>query len=124
MNMLKFNEIDWGTKLRTVLAIVTSLNTALMATDLTGFENPTVDLWYKIISIVLNFIIVALNAWFNNDYTRGAAIGTAIGRQYNADPTMVIETYDGDEDDEESILPEVDEESDDVIIEGEDDEVE
>lgn len=44
MIMLKLNEMDFGTKLRTVLVIVSSLNTALMATDLTGFENPTVDL--------------------------------------------------------------------------------
>lgn len=124
MKWLKINEIDGGTMLRTVLAIATSLNTALIATDLTGFENPTLDTAYKVISIVLNFIIVALTTYMNNDYTRGASIGTVIGRRYNQDPTMVIEAFDGDMDEEESILPEVDECGDDVIVEGETDEVE
>lgn len=64
--------MNFGTKLRTVLVIATSLNTALMATDLTGFSNPTVDMIYKVASIVLNFVIVALGAYFNNDYTETA----------------------------------------------------
>lgn len=65
--------MNFGTRLRTVLAIVTSLNTALMATDLTGFNNPTIELVYKIVSIILNFIIVACVTYYNNDYTEIAA---------------------------------------------------
>ena len=61
-----------GTKLRTVLTIATCLNTALIATDITGFNNATADLIYKVASIVLNFIIVALATYFNNDYTKEA----------------------------------------------------
>ena len=68
--------MNFGTKLRTVLAIATSLNTALLATDLTGFNNGTVDLIYKIVSIVLNFIIVACVTYYNNDYTEDACIAT------------------------------------------------
>lgn len=64
--------MNFGTKLRTVLAVATSLNTALMATDLTGFNNGTVDVVYKIVSIVLNFIIVACVTYYNNDYTEVA----------------------------------------------------
>ena len=64
--------MNFGTKLRTVLAVATSLNTALMATDLTGFNNGTVDAVYKIVSIVLNFIIVACVTYYNNDYTEAA----------------------------------------------------
>ena len=70
-----------GTKLRTILAIATSLNTALLATDLTGFENPQVDMAYKIISIILNFVIVAIVTYFNNDYTEEAAYYTGLMRQ-------------------------------------------
>lgn len=70
-----------GTKLRTILTIATCLNTALMATDLTGFSNATVDSVYKIVSIVLNFIIVALTTYYNNDFTEEACRGTAITRQ-------------------------------------------
>lgn len=65
--------MNTGTKLRTILAIATSLNTALMATDLTGFQNPVVDTVYKIASIVLNFVIVAIVTYYNNDYTKTAA---------------------------------------------------
>ena len=61
--------MNFGTKIRTILAIATSLNTALMATDLTGFHNPAVDMTYKIVSIVLNFVIVACVTYYNNDYT-------------------------------------------------------
>lgn len=62
-----------GTKIRTALAVLTSVNTALMAVDLTGFNNATLDTIYKVASIVLNFFIVALVTYMNNDYTKEAA---------------------------------------------------
>ena len=83
--------MNTGTKLRTALVIATSLNTALMATDLTGFKNPQVDFWYKVISLILNFIIVALATYFNNDYTEAACVGTGLTRTLKAE----------DEDDED-----------------------
>lgn len=61
--------MNFGTKLRTILAVATSLNTALMATDLTGFNNETIDTAYKVVSIILNFIVVACVTYYNNDYT-------------------------------------------------------
>ena len=61
--------MNFGTKIRTILAIATSLNTALMATDITGFNNGGLDMAYKIVSIVLNFVIVACVTYYNNDYT-------------------------------------------------------
>lgn len=73
--------MNFGTKLRTVLAIATCLNTALMSVDLTGFSNQYVDFTYKIVSIILNFIIVALVTWFNNDYTEEACRATGLMRQ-------------------------------------------
>lgn len=72
--------MNFGTKLRTILVIATSLHTALMATDLTGFSNATVDMIYKVASIVLNFVIVALAAYFNNDYTETACRHTGAMR--------------------------------------------
>jgi hypothetical protein len=65
--------MNFGTKIRTILAIATSLNTALMATDLTGFHNGTLDTIYKVVSIILNFVIVACVTYYNNDYTPIAA---------------------------------------------------
>ena len=73
--------MDKGTKLRTVLAIATAINTALIATDVTGFENPTLDFIYTVVSLILNFIIVALVTYFNNDYTEIASEKTAEMRQ-------------------------------------------
>ena len=73
--------MNFGTKLRTILAIATSLNTALMATDITGFHNEGLDLAYKITSIALNFIIVACVTYYNNDYTEIAAEYTGEMRQ-------------------------------------------
>lgn len=85
--------MNTGTILRTILAIATSLNTALIATDLTGFNNPTLDTIYTVVSIILNFVIVALVTYFNNDYTEAAAIGTGVTRQLKAEAS---EDYEGD----------------------------
>jgi hypothetical protein len=74
-----------GTKIRTVLAVATSLNTALMATDLTGFNNHTVDIIYKVVSIILNFVIVACVTYYNNDYTEDACIATGEMRAKKAE---------------------------------------
>ena len=73
--------MNFGTKLRTILAVATSLNTALMATDITSFNNGTLDAVYKIVSIMLNFIIVACVTYYNNDYTVEGDTGTKITRQ-------------------------------------------
>ncbi len=67
-----------GTKIRTILAIATSLNTALLATDITGFHNGTLDIIYKVVSIILNFVIVALCTYYNNDYTESGEMGTRV----------------------------------------------
>ena len=69
-----------GTKIRTILAVATSLNTALMATDITGFNNPKLDVIYKVTSIILNFIIVACVTYYNNDYTETACKYTGMMR--------------------------------------------
>lgn len=122
--MLKFDEMDFGTKLRTVLVIVSSLNTALMATDLTGFNNPTVNLIYKIVSLIFNFVIVALTAYFNQDFTAEGMQGTNVTRMLKADPTMVVELRDGDEDDEDEGEPSIAEVGEETIEEGETNEVE
>jgi len=108
-----------GTKLRTILAIATSLNTALIATDLTGFNNPKVDLVYKIVSIILNFIIVALVTYFNNDYTEEAVIGTATTRRLKENPDLPVLVDIDEEGDEEEDPDESDDDGDETIEEGE-----
>ena len=77
--------MNFGTKVRTILAIATCLNTALMATDIAQFHNANLDLAYRIISVILNFIIVACVTWFNNDYTAEACEGTGLTRMLKAE---------------------------------------
>ena len=77
--------MNFGTKLRTVLAIATSLNTALMATDITEFNSPALDITYNVVSIILNFIIVACVTYYNNDYTEDACIATGEMRAKKAE---------------------------------------
>ena len=73
-----------GTRIRTVLVVASCLNTALMATDVAQFQNATLDLIYKIASVVLNFVVVFCATYFNNDYTEEACIGTGLTRQLKA----------------------------------------
>lgn len=85
--------MDFGTKLRTILVIATCFNTALLATDVAQFHNPKLDLIYKVLSVIANFIIVFCATWFNNDYTEAACYGTGITRQLKAE---MREDYEGE----------------------------
>lgn len=69
-----------GTKLRTIFVAASCLNTALMVTDITGFNSPILDTIYKAASVTLNFIVVALATYFNNDYNEVAAKHTGMMR--------------------------------------------
>ena len=73
--------MNLGTIVRTTFTIATCLNTALMSINVIQFENATVDLVYKIASVLLNFVIVACATYFNNDYTDVAAEKTGEMRQ-------------------------------------------
>lgn len=101
--------MNFGTKLRTILAIATSLNTALMATDLTGFNNGMVDLIYKIVSIILNFVIVACVTYYNNDYTEIACEYTGEMRARKAEAKGINGEYFYMDDEEEEIIYDDDE---------------
>ena len=85
--------MNFGTILRTVLVIASCFNTALMATDVAQFHNPKLDLAYKILSVVANFVIVFCATYFNNDYTEEACQGTGLTRQLKAEKK---EDYNGE----------------------------
>ena len=70
-----------GTILRTILAVAVSIHTALVATDITEFHNPTANLIYKIVSIFVNFVVVAITTYYNNDFTIEADTYTKLMRQ-------------------------------------------
>ena len=77
--------MNFGTQIRTLLVVATCLNTALMATDVAQFHNETLNLIYRIVSVILNFIIVACATYYNNDYTEDGCIGTGVTRQRKAE---------------------------------------
>ena len=96
--------MNFGTKVRTILAVATCLNTALMATDVAQFHNETVNLIYRIVSVILNFIVVACVTWYNNDYTPEACEGTGYTRMLKSDDDGIgveVEDYLEDGDDNE-----------------------
>lgn len=101
-----------GTIIRTVLVIATCFNTALMATDVAQFGNDTVNLIYRILSVVANFVIVFCATYFNNDYSEEACIGTGITRQLKAEggPDYVGDIFFEDIDDEDDVDEEAGEE--------------
>lgn len=103
--------MNTGTIIRTILAVATCLNTALMATDVAQFHNPKLDMAYKVISVILNFVIVACVTWYNNDYTPQACEGTGLTRQLKAEVNgedgldIIVDEYieEGDEDEEDEL---------------------
>lgn len=124
---LKFDEISDGTKIRTFFEIV-----AVVVASYYTYQGMLDDLLNQLglgkvaviialIAVIAMIIVQAVSTYYNNDYSKGASIGTAIGRQFNEDPTINISVYDADEDDDDD----EDEDDGDVEIkEGEADEVE
>lgn len=86
-----------GTIIRTILVIATCFNTALMATDVAQFNNEKINLVYRVLSVVANFVIVFCATWFNNDYTAEGAVGTDLTRKLKS---MELEDFDLDDSDE------------------------
>ena len=74
-----------GTRIRTVLGILTTINTILAVTDVTQFGNDKLTFVYKIVSVVVNAVVVGINTYYNNDYSEEACIGTGITRQLKAE---------------------------------------
>lgn len=96
--------MNFGTRLRTILAVATCLNTALLATDITGFNSPILDTIYKVVSIILNFVIVAIATYFNNDFTEIACKHTGAMRmekEYAKNGTDGEDFYDDVEEEDE-----------------------
>lgn len=106
--------MNTGTKVRTILAIATSLNTALMATDITGFHNGTLDTIYKVVSIILNFVIVALVTYYNNDYTEEANYHTEVMRLEKANEDLPDDYWEDEFEEDGEDLTQDEEETDEI----------
>ncbi len=82
-----------GTIIRTILAVALVINSGAIATGVAEFENPTVNLIYKILSFCATAVILFVNTYYNNDYTPEACEGTGLTRQLKAEKTSA---YDGE----------------------------
>lgn len=97
-----------GTKIRTALAVATSINMALATIDVAQFGNEEINTAYKVLSVIVNAIVVGLVAYYNNDYTVEGATGTKITRQMKELRDHVPMTADEPEDSE--ILEDIEDE--------------
>lgn len=123
--MLGFNDIDNGTKERTLARVFVSIYAALAIWKLT-YEivfSATQIVWLAatIATAVMVFglAVDTITTWKNNDYTSEGQIGTVATHTLKDDPTAIVEIYDGDADDDDD-----DEDDETPIKEGDADEVE
>lgn len=72
--------MNLGTRLRTILAIATALNTANVASAFAEFDNQTLNVIYKAISLIALIIVMSVNTYYNNDYSKIAAEHTGAMR--------------------------------------------
>lgn len=61
--------MNLGTKIRTILAIATALNTANVMSAFAEFDNPIISTIYKAVSLIALIIVMSANTYYNNDYT-------------------------------------------------------
>ena len=101
--------MNTGTIIRTVLAIAMVINSGAIAAGVAEFENPTVNMIYKVLSFIATAVILFINTSYNNDYADIAAEYTAEMRQKKLEEMdgyvgekfyddMYPEEEDGDED--------------------------
>ena len=76
--------MNFGTKLRTALFVISILNQANVALGVWEFGNETVNLVYKIFSYILTLLAGAAALWYNNDFTPTAAEYTGAMRAEKA----------------------------------------
>ena len=69
-----------GTKIRTILAIATALNTANVMSAFAEFDNPIISTIYKAVSLIALIIVMSANTYYNNDYTEVACEHTGAMR--------------------------------------------
>ena len=103
--------MNFGTKLRTVLRIVVSLNTAVYAVSAAVMDlgiRPLTLIWTGL-TIASDFAVAAVTTYYNNDYTDEACRATGMMRLEKASRAMdemIGENFfdepdeDGEEDDE------------------------
>ena len=75
--------MNFGTKLRTILRIAASLQTAFCVTAavIADFNNKTLLLVWAIFTIACDFVVAFITTYFNNDYSPEGQAGTLRTRE-------------------------------------------
>lgn len=76
--------MNFGTKIRTAIAIIAVINQALVTIGPVDFGNEASNLVYKWISLIFLVGAIASSHWYNNDFTPIAAEKTGEMRQEKA----------------------------------------
>lgn len=93
--------MNFGTKLRTAIALVMLINQALITIGTIDFGNEISNQIYKWISFIFLVLAYVASHWYNNDYTKEACIGTGL--------TRALKSTEPEEEEEEFFLEDGDE---------------
>ena len=98
--------MNFGTKLRTALFVITILNQANVSLGVWEFGDERINVIYRVFSYLLTLAAGSAALWFNNDFTPEACEGTGLTRALKAvEKEEEEETFfiaDGDEDGDEN----------------------
>ena len=71
-----------GTRLRTAVRVIASLNTAVYAVSagIAGLGFNTLTVVWAVLTIIVDFAVAFITTYYNNDYTVEGATGTKVTR--------------------------------------------
>lgn len=73
----KLKSLDKGTIIRTIALILALANQIVAVLGATTFANAP---WYQVTSLVVTIATTVFAAWYNNDFTYFAKLGTSVLR--------------------------------------------
>lgn len=98
--------MNFGTKVRTILAVIMLINEALIRIGTVDFGDDTSNLIYRWVSFIFLVLAYIASHWYNNDFTAIASEYTGAMRQAKEGDEAGVDVSgldyleDGDEDEE------------------------
>ena len=77
--------MNFGTKIRTAIAVIALINQALVTIGPVDFGNEISNQIYRWVSLIFLVGAMASSHWYNNDFTEEACVGTGVTRQLKAE---------------------------------------
>lgn len=98
--------MNFGTKVRTILAVIMLINEALIRIGTVDFGDDTSNLIYRWVSFIFLVLAYIASHWYNNDFTAiaseytGAMRQAKTGDEAGVDVSGLDYLEDGDDDEE------------------------